>query len=106
MWKVKRMNTARSAELTIAVGAGDVAAYFASGSDKALPPQLQAWKEKDSHNAVGEQAEMLARMPQTGALSAALHSNALETGSDEQGSKCRDSIDAVRHAALGPTAQK
>jgi pilus assembly protein CpaB len=34
MWKVKRMNTARIVVLTIAVGAGGVAAYLASGSDK------------------------------------------------------------------------
>src|SRR3954454_20956820 len=38
MWKVKRMNTARIVVLTIAVGAGGVAAYLASGSD----PQPQA----------------------------------------------------------------
>jgi len=34
MWKVKRMNTARIVVLTIAVGAGGIAAYLASGSDK------------------------------------------------------------------------
>ncbi len=33
MWKVKRMNTARIVALTIAVGAGGIAAYLASGSD-------------------------------------------------------------------------
>jgi pilus assembly protein CpaB len=33
MWKVKRMNTARIVVLTIAVGAGGVAAWLASGSD-------------------------------------------------------------------------
>jgi pilus assembly protein CpaB len=38
MWKVKRMNTARIVVLTIAVGAGGVAAYLASGSDKAPAP--------------------------------------------------------------------
>ena len=37
MWKVKRMNTARIVVLTIAVGAGGIAAYLASGSDKAPP---------------------------------------------------------------------
>src|ERR1700681_1799144 len=36
MWKVKRMNTARIVVLTIAVGAGGIAAYLASGSEK--PP--------------------------------------------------------------------
>ncbi len=38
MWKVKRMNTARIVVLTIAVGAGGVAAYLASGSDSKPPP--------------------------------------------------------------------
>jgi len=33
MWKVKRMNTARIVVLTIAIVAGGVAAYLASGSD-------------------------------------------------------------------------
>src|SRR3954447_18333271 len=36
MWKVKRMNTARIVVLSIAVGAGGIAAYLASGSDKPL----------------------------------------------------------------------
>src|SRR3984893_5798494 len=39
MWKVKRMNTARIVVLTIAVGAGGLAAYLASGSDK--PPPVE-----------------------------------------------------------------
>jgi pilus assembly protein CpaB len=38
MWKVKRMNTARIVVLTIAVGAGGIAAYLASGSDNKPPP--------------------------------------------------------------------
>jgi len=38
MWKVKRMNTARIVVLTIAVGAGGIAAYLASGSDSTPPP--------------------------------------------------------------------
>jgi pilus assembly protein CpaB len=42
MWKVKRMNTARIVVLTIAVGAGGIAAYLASGSDNAPPaPTVQ-----------------------------------------------------------------
>jgi len=36
MWKVKRMNTARIVDLTIAIGAGGIAAYLASGSDHQL----------------------------------------------------------------------
>jgi pilus assembly protein CpaB len=38
MWKVKRMNTARIVVLTIAIGAGGIAAYLASGSDNKTPP--------------------------------------------------------------------
>ena len=39
MWKVKRMNKPRIVVLAIAVGAGGVAAYLASGSDKPAPTQ-------------------------------------------------------------------
>jgi pilus assembly protein CpaB len=38
MWKVKRMNRARIVVLTIALGAGGIAAYLASGSDSRPPP--------------------------------------------------------------------
>src|SRR6202020_605335 len=38
MWKVKRMNTARIVVLAIAVGAGGIAAYLASGSDNKPAP--------------------------------------------------------------------
>src|SRR5216684_4423294 len=38
MWIVKRMNTARIVVLTIALGAGGVAAYLASGFDKKPSP--------------------------------------------------------------------
>ena len=37
MWKVKRMNTARIVVLTLAIGAGGVAAYLVSGSDNSKP---------------------------------------------------------------------
>ena len=37
MWKVKRMNRARIVVLTIAIGAGGVAAFLASGSDTRPP---------------------------------------------------------------------
>lgn len=40
MWKVKRMNTARIVVLAIAVTAGGVAAYLASGSDPKPPPTV------------------------------------------------------------------
>jgi pilus assembly protein CpaB len=39
MWKVKRMNTARIVVLTIAIGAGGVAAYLASGPDNKAPSE-------------------------------------------------------------------
>jgi pilus assembly protein CpaB len=39
MWKVKRMNTARIVVLTIAIGAGGIAAYLASGSDNKPPSE-------------------------------------------------------------------
>ena len=42
MWKVKRMNRARIIVLTIALGAGGVAAYLASGSGGNPPPQAEA----------------------------------------------------------------
>jgi len=38
MWKVKRMNRARIVVLTIALLAGGIAAYLASGSDSKPPP--------------------------------------------------------------------
>jgi pilus assembly protein CpaB len=38
MWKVKRMNRARIVVLAIAVGAGGIAAYLASGSDNKPAP--------------------------------------------------------------------
>src|SRR5438067_1515654 len=38
MWKVKRMNTARIVVLSVAVGAGGIAAFLASGSDPKPPP--------------------------------------------------------------------
>jgi pilus assembly protein CpaB len=41
MWKVKRMNRARIIVLTIALGAGGVAAYLASGSDNKPAPQAE-----------------------------------------------------------------
>ena len=42
MWKVKRMNTARIVVLAIAIGAGGIAAYLASGSDDKPAPAAPA----------------------------------------------------------------
>jgi pilus assembly protein CpaB len=44
MWKVKRMNTARIMVLAIAIGAGGIAAYLASGSDPQPVAQAPAPK--------------------------------------------------------------
>jgi pilus assembly protein CpaB len=41
MWKVKRMNTARIVVLAIAIGAGGVALYLASGVDQHQPPPAE-----------------------------------------------------------------
>src|ERR1700760_1023077 len=41
MWKVKRMNTARIVVLSIAIGAGGIAAYLASGSDAPRAPTAE-----------------------------------------------------------------
>jgi hypothetical protein len=46
MWKEKRMNTARIVDLTIANGAGGIAAYLASGSDNQPAAPLQATQRK------------------------------------------------------------
>jgi pilus assembly protein CpaB len=55
MWKVKRMNRARIVVLTIAVGAGGVAACIAGGLDSKPPPvepvaQLQTWPAAATSN--------------------------------------------------------
>ena len=46
MWKVKRMNTARIVDLTIANGAGGIAAFLASGSEGQPAAPLQAMQRK------------------------------------------------------------
>jgi hypothetical protein len=46
MWKVKRMNTARIVDLTIANGAGGIAAFLVSGSDRQPAAPLQAMQRK------------------------------------------------------------
>ena len=64
MWKVKRMNTARIVVLNTAVGAGGIAAFFASGSDnKPLPAepvaQLQAPRSNDRDPERGDSASLV-----------------------------------------------
>ena len=70
MWKVKRMNTARIVVLNTAVGAGGIAAFFASGSDnKPLPAEpvarLQAADVLVATSAIGPgRAVKLKRTPE------------------------------------------
>ena len=79
------MNTARIVVLTIAVGAGGIAADLANGSD----------------------AEMLARARQTGALSLALRSSAdinmVENRIDDQPPKRGETVNVVRYRVSNST---
>lgn len=83
MWKVKRMNGAHIVVLTIAVGASDVAAYLASGSDSKPPPRCQA-----------------------GVLSLALRgiadANPVEIGPDDR-IRRRGNVNVVRYGVTDPT---
>src|SRR5260221_94668 len=129
MWKVKRMNTARIVVLTIAIGAGGIAAYLASGSDKPAPVEptaqlptvevllasYEAPKEQDGTNTLGgktatveikpEQAETLARARQSGTLSLALRSIADASAVDPSeypASKRGESVNVVRYGVASP----
>jgi hypothetical protein len=93
MWKVKRMNTARIVVPAIAVGAGGIAAYPASGPDK-LP-------------AAPEHAGTLARSRRGSTLSMAPRSiadvNAPEIKTDQRTPRRGESIYVVRFGANSPT---
>jgi Flp pilus assembly protein CpaB len=122
MWKVKRMNTARIVVLTIAVGAGGIAAFLASGSDNKPPPaepvaQLQTVDVLVAKSDIGlgqtvtlelkpEQTETLARSRQSGTLSLALRSIAdlnVVDRSDDQAPRRGDSVNVVRFGVSTPT---
>ena len=95
MWKVKRMNTARIVVPAIAVGAGGIAAYPASGSDKPLP-------------AAPEHAGTLAGSRPGSTLSMAPRSiadvNAPEINTDDpQRSRRGESVNVVRYGVNSPT---
>jgi Flp pilus assembly protein CpaB len=113
MWKVKRMNTARIVVLTIAVGAGGIAAYPASGSDNRPAPTEPVPQLQTADVLVGktvtpelppEQSETLAHARQTGTLSLALRSisdlNAIET--DDQ-PRLSDGVNGIRYGVSIPT---
>jgi Flp pilus assembly protein CpaB len=89
------MYTARIVVPTIALSAGGVAAYLASGSDnKTLPTEP-------------EQTETLARGRQSGTLSLALRGivdvNMIENETGDQALKRGESINVVRYGVLSAT---
>ena len=99
MWKVKRMNTARIVVLTIAVGAGGIAAYLASGSgSKPLPTepvaQLQTMDVLVAKSDIGlGQAVAPENLPwQT-----------WPAATDDQALKGDDSVNVVRYGVSSPT---
>jgi Flp pilus assembly protein CpaB len=118
------MNTARIVVLTVAIGAGGIAAYLANGSDdKPAGPaapvaQMQTIDVLIAKSDIGlgqtvkpEQSETLARVRQTGTLALALGSitdaNAVEVRSDDQGNKRGESVSVVRYGvASSQTVQK
>jgi pilus assembly protein CpaB len=103
MWKVKRMNTARIVALTIAVGAGGIAAYLASGSDsKPLPTepvaQLQTMDVLVAKSDIGRGQAVAPENLQWQTWPAATDDQALKRG---------DSVNVVRYGVSSPTtAQK
>ena len=58
MWKVKRMNRARIVVLTIALGAGGVAAYLASGSDSRPPPPTEPVAQLQTVDVFGAKSDI------------------------------------------------
>jgi pilus assembly protein CpaB len=99
MWKVKRMNTARIVVLTIAVGAGGIAAYLASGSDsKPLPTepvaQLQTMDVLVAKSDIGLGQAVAPENLQWQTWPAATDNQALKRG---------DSVNVVRYGVSSPT---
>jgi len=97
MWKVKRMNTARIVVLTIAVGAGGIAAYPASGSDnKPLPTvaQLQTMDVLVAKSDIGGGQAVAPEDLQWQTWPAATDNQALKRG---------DSVNVVRYGVSSPT---
>jgi pilus assembly protein CpaB len=96
MWKVKRMSTARIVVLTIAVGAGAIAAYLASGSgSKPLPTvaQLQTMDVLVAKSNILRQAVA----PEN------LQWQTWPAATDDQALKRGDSVNVVRYGVSSPT---
>ena len=98
MWKVKRMNTARIVVLTIAVGAGGIAAYLASGSDNKPPTapvaQLQTMDVLVAKSDIGLGQAVGPEELQWQTWPAATDNQALKRG---------DSVNVVRYGVSSPT---
>jgi pilus assembly protein CpaB len=99
MWKVKRMNTARIVVLTIAVSAGGIAAYLATGSDtKPLPTepvaQLQTVDVLVARSDIGRGQAVAPENLQWQTWPAATGDQALKRG---------DSVNVVRYGVSSPT---
>jgi pilus assembly protein CpaB len=99
MWKVKRMNTARIVVLTIAVSAGGIAAYLATGSDtKPLPTepvaQLQTVDVLVAKSDIGRGQAVAPENLQRQTWPAATDDQALKRG---------DSVNVVRYGVSSPT---
>jgi pilus assembly protein CpaB len=95
MWKVKRMSTARIVVLTIAVGAGAIAAYLASGSDsKPLPTVAQLQTILIAKSDIGLGQAVAPENLQWQTWPAATGDQALKRG---------DSVNVVRYGVSSPT---
>jgi pilus assembly protein CpaB len=95
MWKVKRMSTARNVVLTIAVGAGAIAAYLASGSDSkplSTVAQLQTILIAKSDIGLGQ-----AVAPEN------LQWQTWPAATGDQALKRGDSVNVVRYGVSSPT---
>jgi Flp pilus assembly protein CpaB len=105
MWKVKRMNTARIVDLTVAVGADSIAAYLASGSDTKPPPtapQLQTMDVLVAKSDIGL-GQSVAPKNLLPALRSIADLDAVENSSDDQAPKRGNRVNVVRYGVLTPT---
>ena len=97
MWKVKRMSTARIVVLTIAVGAGAIAAYLASGSDSKPLPTVAQLQTMDVLVAKSDIGVGQAVAPEN------LQWQTWPAATDHQALKRGDSVNVVRYGVSSPT---
>ena len=97
MWKVKRMNTPRIVVLTIAVGAGGIATYPASGSDNKPLPTVAQLQTMDVLVAKSDIGLGQAVAPED------LQWQTWPAATDDQALKRGDSVNVVRYGVSSPT---